>query len=78
MWGDFPIIIYHTFHHDYHLISQLFHHSYTTTKFIDFTMYKLVRCIHTIQEYYFISYEMYAGSYSYCFKHTLYAHASNG
>ena len=32
----------------------------------------------TIQEYYFISYEMYAGSYSYCSKHTLYAHASNG
>ena len=32
MWGDFPIIIYHTFHHDSHLIS---------TKFIDFTMYEL-------------------------------------
>ena len=43
MWGDFPIIIYHTFHHNSHLISQWFHHSSTTTttKFIDFTMYEL-------------------------------------
>ena len=31
-----------------------------------------------IQEYSSILCEMYAGSYSYCFKHTLYAHASNG
>ena len=28
MWGDFPIIIYHTFHHDCHLILQWVHHSY--------------------------------------------------